>query len=222
MDHKQKIKTTGVILASGEGSRLKTLSKTLGVPKHLFPIGNATIITRIANELHQSCDELLCITKESYLPQYREAFKLLPFAIKVISKEAPGFRGDFMATKEAKYDHIVLTVGDLIFPEGELTRFVTLAKSKDPKALICLDQGQLKKLDMRIIMASYPKSLLSEVLPLNPESLASMSFAFLKNFLRGRVALALSKTLFNINTEESYQKAKEFFSSNKNKNKKGE
>ena len=41
-------KLTGVILASGEGSRMSELTEKMGLPKHLFPLGGEAVIARLA------------------------------------------------------------------------------------------------------------------------------------------------------------------------------
>ncbi|MBF0361698.1 MAG: NTP transferase domain-containing protein [Oligoflexia bacterium] len=208
-----KFPTTGIILASGEGSRLKEQTKLLGVPKHLFPIGNSNIVNRLAQQFSLSCQEIICITSKEHQQIFQNNFKTLPFAVKVISKEEPGFKGDFLATTNAQNHHIILTMGDLIFPDGEINSFVyqTQNNNKKNQAVICLDRQQIKKIDLRIVMCSYPKTLLEKIIPLNPESLLSVGTAFLKNFFQGNVTLNLATTLFNINTEDSYHQANTFF-----------
>ncbi|MBF0299654.1 MAG: NTP transferase domain-containing protein [Oligoflexia bacterium] len=208
-----KYKTTAVILASGEGSRLKETTEQLGIPKHLLSIGKTNIINRLVHEFSLCCDEIICITTKQYFEQFNRNFQQFPFEVKVICKSDLGFKGDFLATANASNEHIILTMGDLIFPLGEIDNFVKNTQKYNQKncAVICLDRGQIKKFDFRIVMTSYPKSLLKKIIPLNPESLLSVGSAFIKNYFQGYVTLDLANTLFNINTNESYNEAKTFF-----------
>ncbi|MEI8348023.1 MAG: NTP transferase domain-containing protein [Pseudomonadota bacterium] len=209
--------TTGFIFASGEGSRLKELVQSLGLPKHLFPIGNTTIAGRLATQLSNTCQEIVCVTQEAQVQQCQESFKSLPFPVKVIAKSKKGFRGDFEALTTATHEHIVLTMGDLIFPDSEVDLFVQKSQINREQAILAFDADRIKVprfptvVDFRIVMTAIPKNLLSELIPLNPESFFSIGFAFVRNYFKNRVSMALVKTLYNVNTPESYEEAKAFF-----------
>ncbi len=211
--------TTGVIFASGEGSRLAQLSQQLGVPKHLFPLGNSSIVERIVAELSKRCQQIVCITNAEHCAKFQQVFANSPYTVEVVAKEGQGFHGDFMtAFHKAKYDHIVLTVGDLIFDDGVLDKFVEMAQKKRSKALLTFDSERLQPLafppllDFRIVATSAPRDVLREIADLDPESFWSVTARFCKFFARNRVALRFIPTLFNINTPENYLMAKEFFS----------
>jgi molybdopterin-guanine dinucleotide biosynthesis protein A len=202
-------KSTGIVLASGEGSRLRELSQILGLPKHLFPLGDSTSVGRIAHAMAPLCQEVLCLTRQEENALFGQKLSALPFPVRIISKEQQGFRGDFLAAFQSTSDHIVLTVGDLIFPDGELQNFILRAQKKPEKIFLAIDAQTWKRFDFRIVAAALPKKFLEELIPLNPESFWSIFWAFLKNFRR--VKLALVQTLFNLNTPEVYAQAKTYF-----------
>lgn len=215
------MKRTGIILASGEGSRLKSISDELGLPKHLFPIGNQSILGHIAFELSKSCEQIIVITKDGLLEKFQDEASRLPFEVEIHSKNGTGFQGDFSAAFEnSRNESIVMTVGDLVFPEGEIERFIEKADRVPNKLLLAFDRGQLivpkfpTIVDFRLLMTAMPKSLLKEILDLNPESFKEVGGRFLKFLFAGKVKPTTQKTLFNINTPESYARARHYFEKN--------
>ncbi len=59
--------------------------------------------------------------------------------------------------------------------------------------------------------------MLKEISDLNPESFTQVSSRFFKYMLRNKVRPTFLKTLFNVNNEESYQQAKDYFSTSYNR-----
>ena len=122
--------TSGVIMASGEGSRMRFLREITGIPKHLLPVGDTTIVSRTASEMSQCCDELICIVPPHFQSHFETEFQSKGLPVRVIPKMIQGFKGDFTAASQsAKFENILLTVGDIIFPDREITAF---KKSTDP------------------------------------------------------------------------------------------
>ena len=195
---------------------MRQLSTQLKRPKHLFPVGDTTIVGRIAHELHQSCQQIICIVPGQQQEHFIKEFASYPFPVQVVSKEHPHFYGDFSAAyKYAQYDQIILTVGDLIFPEGAITAFIQKNKTHFNKIVLGLDStalwGKNKFLDFRIILTAMPKTLLQEIIHINPESFRAVFTKFCSFWVRNKVRPRFLKTLFNINTPESYQEACNYF-----------
>ena len=211
--------TTGVILASGEGSRLKEVSASLGVPKHLFPIGNTTIIERLIRDMAGVCQEILCITQKHHeelcLKMIQKNNYQIP--VRIIAKTERGFGGDFLAMHHASCEHIALTMGDLIFPDKVVSGFIAKSQDSRSKAILALDSTTIHVprfptiVDFRVVMAAFPKPFLQEIIGLNPESLRSMGWAVLRYLAKGQIRLSFLKTLFNVNTPQAYQQALAFF-----------
>lgn len=213
-----KNQTTGIILASGEGSRLRELSDSLNLPKHLFPIGETSIIGRIINDMVEVCDQIICIVPPENIEKFQKDIASTSCCVEVIAKSSPGFRGDFEAAfKATKHKHIILTVGDLVFPDGEVRKFSERVSQKPDCAFLAFDSSVLWSfkfptfLHFRIVMASLSKDILNDILGLNPESFWSVATVFMKYFLKNRVRSTTLGTLFNINTPESYYQAKNYF-----------
>jgi len=208
-------KTTFIILASGEGSRLKSLTDALCIPKHLFPIGKTTITERIFAEASPLCEQLLVVTP----PKWEDTFKKkLGSPVQVSAKKGNGFQGDFLAAcEQATNEHLVLTAGDIIFPDNELKKFITSAQNNPDKIFLGLDSRRIlipkfpTVVDFQIVGMAMPKRILLENISTHPESFIAMTRAFLGHLISGRMRIRMMKTLFNINTPESYEEAKLFF-----------
>ena len=199
-------------MASGEGSRLKELSRILGCPKHLFSIANKTVAGRIASELSQCCNQVICITQNHHVHKFEQEFKKLPFPVEIISKKHDGFKGDFeCASEKARYDHVIVTVGDIIFPEHEIINFAIKTQKKRDKFIVAFDKGQLTKFDLRMVMFATTKTMLKEIVDLNPESYLEVIKRAFYYLLKNKTRFAFVKTLFNINTPEAYLAAKKHF-----------
>lgn len=213
-----KHKRTGVVLASGEGSRLKTLSQTLGLPKHLFPIGKTSIIGRLFLEMSQCCHQLICVVRKEHADIFRRELDKLPLQIQLVVKQEKGFKGDFLAILQAaENQEVFITVGDLIFPDLEIIHFMEKSESNNDKVILGLDKFGFSTLkfptifDFRIVAALLTRKVLQDILDLNPESFKDVIFRFLCYLIKNRVRPALLKTLFNVNTPESYQKVISYF-----------
>lgn len=204
-------------MASGEGSRLRALSKQLGLPKHLFPIGDSSIAKMTAIELSRSCDQVVCIPNPEYSEQFKKAFSDLDFPIEITPKLEDGFHGDFSAAYQAaKYEQVILTVGDLIFPTEEIGKFITKAQKHPDKIILALDSTALftRRLDFRMIIAAIPKAEMTNLINLDPENFWAVVKRIFKLLLKNKIRITFLKTLFNINTPESYQAAQEYFKKN--------
>ncbi|RMD60264.1 MAG: hypothetical protein D6828_00240 [Nitrospirae bacterium] len=206
---------TGVIMASGEGSRMSYMRALTGLPKHLLPIGSSTPVSRIAKELSVFCEEVLCIVPLGLKSVFYEEFKRRELDVKVYEKEERGFRGDFIkACEKANFSNIILTVGDIVFPDGEISSFIERAEDTPDKIVIALDRRRLRILklptilDFRMVLASVPKDLLFEYRNINPESILSMFNIILRFITKNRIRFLLSNVLFNINTPSEYYRAK--------------
>jgi NDP-sugar pyrophosphorylase family protein len=206
------MKTTGVILASGEGSRLKELCLSEGVPKHLLPIGKDSIISRTLKSLEKNCSELLIIVKAEHEKTFSNV--LLPNfpKLRIGIKKESGFSGDFKAIDELiKTQLVIITVGDLIFPSDVVEQFTLLAQKNPNRLRLGLDSQCIKALDFRIVISAFPASFLSEMIQVNPESFKQVAQKLIALFLKNRVRLNFLPTLFNVNTPECYLAAKSHF-----------
>jgi molybdopterin-guanine dinucleotide biosynthesis protein A len=213
-----KYKMTGVILASGEGSRMRALSKETGLPKHLFPLGKTTVISRIAQDLARFCDEVICIIPAPYITHFSKELQERIPGVRLAVKKIKGFKGDFTAAyEESKYDHILLTVGDLVFPDGEIEIFAHKADLFGEKLVLAFDRNRLRVLkfptiiDFRMILARLPREILKTVIELDPESPVSVVKGMVRLIIKNKLRVIFSRTLFNLNTPEVYEKAKSFF-----------
>jgi molybdopterin-guanine dinucleotide biosynthesis protein A len=209
-------KTTFIILASGEGSRLSSLSEGLHLPKHLFPIGRTTITERILAAASPLCEQLLVVTPPKWEDTFRK--KLDPH-VHVSAKKGAGFQADFEAAcKEARHEHLIVTAGDIIFADDELARFISSSQQHPEKIFLGLDSRRIlipkfqTVVDFQIVAMSMPRRILLENLSTHPESFVAMTRAFLGHLLMGKMRIRMIRTLFNINTPESYERAKLFFS----------
>lgn len=216
--HQMKSKITGVILASGEGSRMKQLSSKMGLPKHLFPLGDTTVVSRIARELSSFCDEVICVVPEHYIKHFSENFQNKVPGVKVVTKRFKGFKGDFTAAyEEAAHRHVVITVGDLVFPDGEIRHFMERTEPFREKLIAAFDKKRLRVLtfptivDFRMVLACMPKDLLKMIIETDPESPLSVLRRLVKLILMDKLKLVAADTLFNLNTPESYEKAINYF-----------
>ena len=122
------------------------------------------------------------------------------------------------ACEQARHEHLILTAGDIIFADNELKKFITSAQNNPEKIYLCLDSRRIlipkfpTVVDFQIVGMSMPKRILLENISTHPESFIAMTRAFLGHLIAGRMRLRMMKTLFNINTPESYEKAKALFS----------
>ncbi len=209
---------TGIILASGQGSRLRAVSEKLGIPKHLFPVGDKSLLERTATELSKHCDQIVVITKEEDREKFEQEISKFPFSVEVFVKSQDGFRGDFIeAYRCAKNKSVVITVGDLIFPDNEIAKFIKRADKACNKMVVAFDRTTIFKIrfptvvDFRLLMAVMPKEMLKDIIELDPESPHQVLFKFLKLLIKKKLKPVLQKSLFNINTPESYESAKKYF-----------
>jgi CTP:molybdopterin cytidylyltransferase MocA len=209
---------TGVIMASGEGSRMRFLRYATGLPKHLLPIGATTIVTRIAQEMAAVCNEVVCVTPQEFQEHFEQEFERNGLKVKVTAKTVKGFKGDYLAAYEnASYRHVILTVGDLIFPDGEIKRFISTALSSPSKLVLAFDRKQLRTfkfptiVDFRMVLAILPKAMLEAIVDVNPESFRSAFLSAARFAIKKQLRFTLVDTLFNVNNPTAYFMAKRYF-----------
>jgi len=214
-----KTGTSGVIMASGEGSRMHFLREMTGLPKHLLPIGHTTIVSRTATEIAQCCDEIICITPPHFQHHFETEFHSKNLSVRVIPKTIQGFKGDFTAAAQsAKYRDILLTVGDIIFPDNEITAFKNRTDNDHNKLVLAFDKQRLRVLkfptivDYRMVLARMPVDILKNLIGINPEALLEVIRHSVRLLLQKQITFALVNTLFNVNTIQAYHQAKAYFS----------
>jgi len=207
--------TTGVIMASGEGSRLRPVTQMLGLPKHLLPLGETSSVALIIKELKRSCNQIILVCGKDEKNIFEDKILNIDKNIEIISKDTSGFAGDYLiAYKHAKNEHIVLTVGDIVFKKDELIRIIKKSQANFPKFTLVFDRHQIiSKLDFRMVAASTNKEMLQMIMKINPESFKEVSSNFARLFLQNKVRAAFAEVLFNLNTPESYDLAKKYFES---------
>ncbi len=210
---KQENELTGIVLASGEGSRLQEVSQKLGLPKHLFPLGEESLIERTLKNMAPHCQQLVCITQKQFVSLFEEKLKHLPFEVQIVAKEKDGFIGDLEKARQmAQSSHILLTVGDLVFPSSAISEFIQRINIK--KINLGLDRSAInfpKQMDLRIALVSFPKEMIELFLHINPEKHSQIIPRALKLLIQGKITVKWTRTLFNINTPDSYSEAQSFF-----------
>jgi CTP:molybdopterin cytidylyltransferase MocA len=213
---------TGFILASGEGSRMTSLTAKLGLPKHLLPLGNSTVTGRTIAQLNECCDQVTVIVKETESNQFQTELTKSGCKFTIATKKKAGFQGDFAAALSAtQHSHAILTVGDLVFPDNAIVQFVKLASKTPDKLTLALDRDGLRKLrfptvvDLRMVLVWLPREILAEIVDLNPENFWAVSYLLVRLLTRNKVQLCRVATLFNINRPENYLAAKNYFDASK-------
>ena len=205
--------TTGVIMASGEGSRLRPVTQLLGLPKHLLPLGKTSSVALIIHELKKCCNQIILVCGKDEKNIFEDKISSIDQKIEIIPKNNSGFAGDYLiAHQHAQNEHIVLTVGDIVFKKDELTRIIKKSQTNFPKFTLVFDHRQIiSKLDFRMVAASTNKEMLQMIMQINPESFKEVSSNFARLFLQNKVRAAFAEVLFNLNTPESYELAKKYF-----------
>lgn len=213
-------KVNGIILASGEGSRLAKKSRQFGLPKHLLPIGESSSIGMLIEEMRCCVERISIVIPEKWQRVYESA----PFAgdkdIHFLMKKSGGFSEDFrLASQCSGRDWNLLAVGDIIFPAGELRKFYTKFidsggfnsfASRGKMLHLGLDRDRLRTLfwptvvDVRMVAAMVHRDFFAKLQSVNPESpLAVLSF-FIRGFWGRRISISPLKTRINLNTDADY------------------
>ena len=200
---------SGVILASGEGSRMRQLSAQLHLPKHLFPLGSSSVVGRLIRQMQGLCSEILIITSPAQAAVFTEHLAQISSAIplRLQVKQTAGFRGDFAAMAAAQQDNLLLTMGDLVFDDRMLP---TLAQQTAPN-VIAIDRTTSLHFDFRIIGGKIQKTLLTELSSVNPESFWPMLKLVARQIWHRKGKITFLPSLFNLNTPAAYQKALAYF-----------
>ena len=197
---------------------MRFLREITGIPKHLLPVGDTTIVSRTASEMSQCCDELICIVPPHFQSHFETEFQSKGLPVRVIPKMIQGFKGDFTAASQsAKFENILLTVGDIIFPDREITAFKKSTDSAYNKLVLALDRKRLRVLkfptiiDYRMVLARMPVEILKNLIDINPEAPFEVIRHIFRLLLTKQITFALVNTLFNVNTIDAYHKAKTYF-----------
>lgn len=204
-------KLTGLILASGQGSRFADLSKEHGgKPKHVFELPNGqTPVSRIAQSLaNAGCDRLICtIAREEFMPWFENALRNISPKVEIVVKERPGEYTEFQQVAASiNSANTIQTNGDLIFAKGVIENFV-LTYGKSPTFILGREGP---KINSRISVV--PTRILANFTPVNVVAKARVYLEVLKAFLFARVIEV--PTIFNIDTREAFECACEFFREN--------
>ena len=198
---------TGLILASGRGSRMGTIP----VPKHLLKLPDGTpIIRRIATELAPLCTELFCtIRSEQDRPLFEAALAGLSPAVKLHVKQGNGEYAEIAEIAPVvTNDTIIQTNGDLIFGVGTVRAFVE--RHGDGGAFVMGREGNpanrrhaLDLINSRISIV--PRALLPHFGTRTVASRGRIVLAILAAWAAGRVIDV--PTLFNVDTQADYATA---------------
>jgi len=206
---------TGIILASGEGSRMAVLSQSFGLPKHLFPLasdpGNHPV-ARLYNQLKEQCQEVLCIVPEKWQHAYRSRREL--DGLKIVVKTEAGFHNDFrLVLENASFAYLMLAVGDILYPDTFFSSFYYKAtqaqRTSREKIVLALEKNRLLRLppDIRMLAMYGPRTTMDQLRNLNPELAASFLQHALRLLLQRRLAFTYMDSLFNLNRPEDYERA---------------
>lgn len=120
---------TGVILCGGEGSRMSEVTDQVGLPKHLLDIGNEqSPATRLAMQLSQHCDKLICTTRSSEAKaQFDKHFAEAGIDVTTVIREPLAEqKGDLAAVEKEMWPlaQLLITNGDLVFEEDVISDFI--------------------------------------------------------------------------------------------------
>jgi molybdopterin-guanine dinucleotide biosynthesis protein A len=199
---------TGIVLASGKGSRMEPLTKELGVPKHLLPIGEETLITRICHQLSHDCEVVLHTCPIEHEDAFKKALQDEELKVAtIIARE--GFLGDFtVILKHLKQSttRIAIVTGDLVFDDEQLKRFLEKSKKRGKTIVLGLRNGDAKLIDPAISAISFPLDFLEEVIKqnINPENIKEVILFALKQVFQRGIIIRHLPVLANINTPQDY------------------
>ncbi|MEM4293782.1 MAG: sugar phosphate nucleotidyltransferase [Thermoplasmata archaeon] len=115
-----------VLLAAGEGKRLKPL--TSKIPKPLLPVAGKPILLHIIEALKKVGVEEIWIVVHHHEAQFREIFEGKE-GIKLLRQEKPLGTGDAVKTARCDSDFLCLN-GDIVFEETILKEVLEKAKGK--------------------------------------------------------------------------------------------
>lgn len=209
---KRTMYKTGLILAAGEGKRMKPLRESMGVPKQLLPLPNGeTIAGRLATSLGKKCDQIICaIRSEADREQFAQALSVAGVPVQIHVKQNP-----IEYTELAEIAHafpltgnIIQTNGDLIFPDGVVEGFIDRYGDCDyfvrgREGNRANQSGALDIFNSRISV--LPARELALFSPLNKRhAVVALALSLILN----RVDKV--PTLFNVDTPEDYQRACEY------------
>lgn len=197
---------------------MRFLREISGLPKHLLPIGDTTIVSRTASEMALCCDELICIVPPNFQSNFENEFQDKGLSVHIVPKMIQGFKGDFTAASQsAEFDNILLTVGDIIFPDNEITAFKYRTNSARNKLVLAFDRKRLRVLkfptiiDYRMVLARMPVEILKNLIDVNPEAPIDVVRNIFRLLLKKQITFALVNTMFNVNTIQAYHEARAYF-----------
>jgi len=193
-----------VILAGGEGTRIKELSAELRKPKHLFPLGNENPTSRLARQLEPFSERIFCAVNAGQKALFQ---KELPKYVEVVEKtEGKPFLSDINEVlKKPTLEDLIITTGDLIFSDEEIERTFN---NKLKSLQIITDSDEMLSLPMRF--AILPREILVRFCEqeVNPEKIGSVLKFLFRNLvfeiLKGEVGISSIKTIANLNTPDDY------------------
>lgn len=212
-------KTEGVILAGGEGSRMKPLLEKLEIPKHLLPVGNETSATRLARQLKPFCDKIFCVAREATIDIFKQRFAENGLNVEVIGKvdDIKPFVRDFEVLQKniSQNSQIMLIDGDLVFSSKEISHFCKKAQETN-NPLLCLERKAIFKGDFAIRCSAFSAAFLDKILEheLNPNDWKSLFRFMLKIIFSEKPKITFVNTIANLNTPEQYYRAKKLSEKN--------
>ena len=203
---------TALILAAGEGSRLKSYCQEKGLPKHLLPLPNReTIIGRLAKSLVKDCDEIVVAIKyEEHKPLFEQELTkyINNFTVFVKTPNNQEYSEIKEASKFITNNLVVQTNGDLIFADGVIEDF--LNRNKNKNYFYRGREGNNKNTAGFFDIFNSRISILpkSDLEKFNYDNKIYVIRNLLKSLILNRVEKV--PTLFNVDTLEDYKKALEW------------
>ncbi len=207
---------TSVIFASGKGERMREITSSFWVPKHLLPLPQGeTPATRLAKQLTEFSQRIICIVEKGQKELFDAKFlEVEMWNVEVYEREAgwENFINDLQALQKIIWGstwNILITTGDLVFEGESIKRQLQKMWAREGKIDIVSDWERLKvdgfKPPMRLV--SIPSALISSLVhqKISPENIFSLIQFALRNIsMLPFVRIGFVHTLANLNTPEDY------------------
>lgn len=203
-----------IILSGWKWTRMEELSKELSLPKHLFPIGNENITSRLVRQITPFSNKVFCIVNQGQEKLFEHN---LPKEVGIIWKELNGapFISDLKSTITETTNDLIITTWDLVFDDSVLTQLFENTGNNLNTTQIITDIKEIKRnYNFAIRFVILPRKKLIKLCEqeTNPENTASILKFLFKNLffdiLTGKFKVRSVETIANLNTPSEYFEAR--------------
>lgn len=195
---------TTVIFAAGKWSRMQKMSEEKWILKHLFPLWEKNITSRLIRQVQDFSERVVCIVWPGQGALFQENLRDTP--AEIIENTGEWFMPLFeILYKKTQWD-VLITTWDLVFSDTVVEK--TLPQLKAWKTQLVTDKEWGRKIWFPIRFALMRHELLWKISgsSFSPEKISSVLSLLVWDIIdNGFPRFSTVETLANLNTPEDYE-----------------